>query len=58
MKGEARHLARSILKRRAGEPRRIGVAYRIREIIDPEGWAGPHGKAIAPTHEESADREA
>jgi hypothetical protein len=38
--GEARHLARSILKRRASAPRRIGVAYRIRELIDPEGWAG------------------
>jgi hypothetical protein len=31
--GEARHLARSILKRRASAPRRIGVAYRIRELI-------------------------
>jgi hypothetical protein len=34
---EARHLAQSILKRRASAPRRIGVAYRIRELIDPEG---------------------
>jgi len=33
--GEARHLARSILKRRASAPRRIRVAYRIRELIDP-----------------------
>jgi hypothetical protein len=38
--GEARRLARSILKRRASAPRRIGVAYRVRELIDPEGWAG------------------
>jgi hypothetical protein len=37
---QARHLAQSILKRRASAPRRIGVAYRIRELIDPEGWAG------------------
>ena len=40
---EARHLARSILKRRATAPRRIGVAYRICELIDPEGWAGSYG---------------
>ncbi|HMB02573.1 MAG TPA: WGR domain-containing protein [Isosphaeraceae bacterium] len=38
--GEARHLARSILKRRASASRRLGVAYRIRELIDPAGWAG------------------
>ena len=38
--GEALHLARNILKRRASAPRRIGVAYRVRELIDPEGWAG------------------
>jgi hypothetical protein len=56
--GEARHLAGSILKRRASAPRRLGVAYRIRELIDPEGWARFHRVAIAPTHEESADREA
>jgi WGR domain len=35
--GEARHLAQIILKRRASAPRRIGVAYRIRELIDPAG---------------------
>ena len=35
--GEARHLARGILKRRASAPRRIGVAYRVREIIDRAG---------------------
>ena len=37
---EARHLARSILKRRATAPRRIGAAYRIRELIDPEDRPG------------------
>ena len=37
--GEARRLAQRILKRRATAPRRIGVAYRIRELIDPAGWA-------------------
>jgi WGR domain-containing protein len=36
---EARLLARRILRRRAGAPRRIGVPYRIRELIDPAGWA-------------------
>jgi len=56
--GEARHLAQSILKRRASAPRRIGVGYRIRELIDPQGWAGSHGVAIAPTQEESAARRA
>ena len=35
--GGARHLAQSILKRRASAPRRIGVAYHIRELIDPAG---------------------
>jgi len=43
---EARHLAQSILKRRATAPRRIGVAYRIRELIDPEGWAGSYGAML------------
>ena len=43
--GEARRLAQSILKRRASAPRRIGVAYRIRELIDPAGWAGSYGPA-------------
>src|SRR5271166_270735 len=41
--GEARHLAQSILKRRASAPRRIGVADRIRELIDPAGWADRSG---------------
>jgi hypothetical protein len=39
--GEARRLAQRILKRRATAPRRIGVAYRIRELVDPSGWVGP-----------------
>jgi len=38
--GEARHLTRSILTRRASAPRRIGFAYRVHELIDPAGWAG------------------
>jgi len=46
--GEARRLAQRILKRRATAPRRIGVAYRIRELIDPAGWAGPYGAMSAP----------
>jgi predicted DNA-binding WGR domain protein len=40
---EARRLAQSILNRRATAPRRIGVAYRILELIDPAGWAGSYG---------------
>jgi hypothetical protein len=56
--GEARHLAQSILKHRASAPRRIGVRVPHPQLIDPEGWAGPHGGAITPTHEESADGEA
>jgi len=42
---QARRLAQSILKRRATAPRRIGVAYRILELIDPGGWAGSYGSA-------------
>jgi hypothetical protein len=44
--GEARHLAQSILKRRATAPRRIGVAYRVRELIDPQGWAGSYATTL------------
>src|SRR5512147_1852288 len=40
---DARRLAQSILKRRATAPRRIGVAYRILELVDPGGWAGLYG---------------
>jgi len=43
---EARHLAQSILKRRATAPRRIGVAYHILELIDPAGWAGSYGAML------------
>jgi hypothetical protein len=46
--GKAKRLARSILKRRASAPRRIGVAYRVRELIDPAGWAGPYGSVWPP----------
>ncbi len=52
---EARHLAQSILKRRATAPRRIGVAYRILKLIDPAGWAGSYGSA-GPA-EEDIDRQ-
>ena len=38
--GEARHLAQSILKRRAIAPRRIGVAYRIRRQAHGCCWGG------------------
>ena len=53
---QARRLAQSILKRRATAPRRIGVAYRILELIDPARvgrvfWVsrdcGSHGRLIA-----------
>ena len=40
---QACRLTESILKRRATAPRRIGVAYRILELIDPAGWAGSYG---------------
>jgi hypothetical protein len=40
---QARRLTQSILNRRATAPRRIGVAYRILELIDPAGWAGSYG---------------
>jgi len=49
---EARHLATSILKRRASAPRRVAVAYRVREIVDPQGWAGAYD-AVEPTHEDN-----
>ncbi len=44
---EARRLAQNILKRRATAPRRIGVAYRILELIDPAGWAGAYEAMLA-----------
>jgi WGR domain len=45
---EARRLTQSLLKRRATAPRRIGVAYRIIELIDPAGWAGSDGAIVTP----------
>ena len=51
---EARHLAQSILKRRATAPRRIGAAYRVLELIDPAGWAASYGSVG--TAEEDACR--
>ncbi len=35
---EARKLVQRNLRRRATAPRRIGVAYRFRELIDPWNW--------------------
>jgi hypothetical protein len=54
--GEARRLVRSILNRWASAPRRIGVAYRARELIDPEGW-GP-GSCCDNAASEAKPREA
>ncbi len=33
-----RGLARASLRRRASAPRRIGVSYVTRELVDPDGW--------------------
>jgi hypothetical protein len=38
-----------------GPARRIGVAYRIRELIDPEGWAGAVDGAL-PQERERRDQ--
>ena len=35
---EARKIVRRCLQRRATAPKRIGVAYRLREIDDPGQW--------------------
>ena len=35
---EARKIVRHCLQRRATAPRRIGVAYRLRELDDPGRW--------------------
>jgi hypothetical protein len=43
---EARRLTQSLLKRRATAPRRLGVGYRIIELIDPAGWAGSDGAIV------------
>jgi predicted DNA-binding WGR domain protein len=32
-------LVRATLKRRQSAPKRIGIAYQVREKFDPEGWA-------------------
>ena len=34
----ARRLVRACLRRRGSAPKRIGVAYVTRELIDPAGW--------------------
>lgn len=36
--GEARKLVRENLRRRATAKRRIGVAYQLRELVDPKEW--------------------
>ena len=36
---DARKIVRHCLQRRATAPRRIGVAYRLRELADPGQWA-------------------
>lgn len=38
---EARKIVRRCLRRRATAPRRIGVAYRLRELDDPAQWSIP-----------------
>ncbi len=35
---QARRIVRRCLRRRATAPRRIGVAYRLRELHDPAQW--------------------
>jgi hypothetical protein len=35
---EARKLVRESLRRRSSAKRRIGVAYRFRQLIDPNEW--------------------
>lgn len=36
--GEARKIARHCVQRRATARKRIGVAYRLRELDDPDQW--------------------
>ncbi len=42
---EARGIVRQCLKRRKTAERRIGVAYRIRELTDPAQWTAAHLEA-------------
>lgn len=35
---EAKRLVRRYLRRRASAPRRIGVAYQMRSLVDPGQW--------------------
>ncbi|HMB08403.1 MAG TPA: hypothetical protein VKP69_32315, partial [Isosphaeraceae bacterium] len=60
-KEEARRLVQIILKRRATAPRRIGVAYLVRELLDPEEWAGSYegiaaGRDVRATESGAKDR--
>jgi len=34
-----KEFVRACLKRRQSAPRRIGIAYQVREKFDPDGWA-------------------
>lgn len=33
-------IIRQCLQRRVSAPKRIGVPYRVRELVDPKEWAG------------------
>jgi hypothetical protein len=35
---DAQCIARACVRRRGSAPKRIGVAYVMRELVDPEGW--------------------
>lgn len=37
---EAKQIVKHCLKRRSSAPKRIGVAYQVRELQDPKQWAG------------------
>ena len=37
----ARKIIRHCLQRRATAPKRIGVGYRLRELMDPGKWVAP-----------------
>jgi predicted DNA-binding WGR domain protein len=36
---EACRMVRARLRRRASAPRRLGVAYELRRLTDPDGWS-------------------
>ena len=43
----ARRIVRSKLNRRASAKKRIGLPYRVRELIDPAAWVTCDSAAIA-----------